>query len=663
MSEVTTKPKVYFPIRWKLLIPVLAMCAGSGYFGYTFLKRSWTAEYEKLVVEFSLKRLRSVSEQMESRLTARYRELESVCQNAYRLHKLGHTSAGNSIFQSAGEDLRKDLLAISFFRPETTGKVSYFQYVHWGLLADEELPRDVVEQINRKYPLNVRALLKNRDTRFFNRSVLNEHGEPISVVTLAFFGKSMGDFESPTLILADLRGDFLSKQENAGQLGEVFWMRRDGTLLAHPSSSLTYRFAEKPMTHEARGLIESATAFGEHTTWDREGSTYLSSVVPTAIEDVFAVSEIPMQSVTGTMKNLSLGIGVAFLGLVSGLIYFLTYFAGRLTSKIRAIEVSMLEIAQGYVPTRRMRYVDEFAAVAAAFQLVAAKALHGQSPNSQSPNSSSKSGGESANRELRFSEILQIETTQIAFYQPQTSAKNPATLWDASRLGNRLWFLMGNAGGDEGSLAAVTQLAKKTLPGLRTAKSKGNESISEQLAQLNTAVFNAFKGKVWLNLTAVELHLDSGKFYVVTAAGEAPLIVPSKLSANPEGSGGTEWLEQIEPKGIAESSVAVGMRGDTAYKAFESQLLAKDSFCLFQKDAGTIDTGPVSFRPEIKNVILRNGSTSAKDLRSHVFSGPSKGTVQNTLMMAIVQFGAAAAVGTKIEATKIEPAKNEAAAA
>jgi hypothetical protein len=636
------KPRVLFPIRWRLLIPVLAICAGSGYVGYTFLQRAWAQEYEKLLVEFSLKRLRSVSEQMESRLTQRYRELENICQKAYRLHKLKISTAA-TVFDSATPEIRKDLLGISFFRPEASGKVSYFHYVHWKLIAQKNLPRDIVDQINGKYPVNIRKLLSERETVFFNRSVLDEHGEPISVVTLAFFGKSMDDMQSPTLILADMRGDFLSKQENPGQLGEVFWMKQDGTVLAHPSAALAYRYAEQPMPHQARPLMESATAFGEHLRWVREGNPYLASVAPTAIDGVYAVSEVPVGTIYAPMHNLTLGIGVAFFGLVSGLCWFLAYVSGRLTGRVRSIEMALRELAQGYAPSRRLRYFDEFSAISNALQELVVKVTSTSNGFTQS-----QTAKEPHITELRLTEVLQVETTQIAFYQPPSTARNPATLWDVSRLGNRMWFLLGSAGGDPQMSSALIQNTKKALPGLRTAKgTKDSVELADQVGQLNRNLFEAFSGKAWLNLTAVELHLDSGKLFVVNAANEAPLMIPSKLQPSPQGTAGSDSIALTEPKGLNTESAAVGSRGDNAFKVWEGQLQARDAFCLFQKDTHAAEGGPISFRPEIRNLIQRYGCQSAKELRFKILTSTSKEKLQGSLMLGLVHFGAASSGAEK----------------
>jgi hypothetical protein len=52
----------------------------------------------------------------------------------------------------------------------------------------------------------------------------------------------------------------------------------------------------------------------------RDGKNYIATVVPTAVEDVFAVSEIALRATNGPLINLSHGIGVCFLGLASCLI-------------------------------------------------------------------------------------------------------------------------------------------------------------------------------------------------------------------------------------------------------------------------------------------------------------------------------------------------------
>jgi hypothetical protein len=71
------------------------------------------------------------------------------------------------------------------------------------------------------------------------------------------------------------------------------------------------------------------------------------------------------------------------------------------------------------------------------------------------------------------------------------------------------------------------------------------------------------KAKAWLNLTAVELYLDSGKIAVIHAANEAPLLIPSKFTPSPDGATGTDWISLMEPKAMMDSSVAVGSRGIT----------------------------------------------------------------------------------------------------
>lgn len=665
------KSRVLFPIRWKLLIPTLVICGGAGVMGYQFLKNSWDSEHEKLLVDFSLKRLKSVSDQMETRLQLRFRDLERVCQAGYRAQKLSQKNPSAAMFDNAGPELKKELLGVSFFQPESSGKVNYYQFVQWKLVQQANLPRDIVDQINKKYPLDIRALLKNPDVRFFNRTIVSEHGEPIPVITLAFFGRGMSPLESKTLILADLRGDFLSENGDNTQLGEVFWMKRDGTVLSHPSASLMLSHAERPMPYQARTLLEKATAFGEHTVFARDGMNYIASVVPTAVEDVFAVSEIALPANSGPMTNLLHGIGVCFLGLVSCLIFFQSFVSGRLTSRIRRIETSINEIAQGYMPSRRNRYFDEFAVLTNAIENLA-NARTGQIGQNAKPDSIQlKTEKEATLEPVHFSEVLQVETTQIAFFQAAKSAKNPTLLWDVSRLGNKVWFLLGNAGGDIGHAESVIRITKKTLPGVRAVKgSKETNPLAEQVTQLNKSLFDAFKGKAWLNLTAVELHLDSGKIAVIHAANEAPLLIPSKLTPSPDGTTGTDWISLMEPKGMMDSSVAVGSRGDNTFKPWEEQLVAQDSFCIFQKDTAAT-TGPLSFRPEIRNLILRNGCTSVKELRQNIVFSPAKALFQTTLTIAVVQFGGAKAakpapapapVSTPAPAAE-KPADDKAAAA
>jgi hypothetical protein len=651
------KSRVLFPIRWKLLIPTLVICGGAGVMGYQFLKNSWDSEHEKLLVDFSLKRLKSVSEQMETRLQMRFRDLERVCQAGYRAQTLSQKNPSAAIFDNAGPELKKELLGVSFFQPESSGKVNYYQFVQWKLVQQANLPRDIVDQLNKKYPLDIRALLKNPEVRFFNRTILSEHGEPIPVITLAFFGRGMSPLESKTLILADLRGDFLSENGDNAQLGEVFWMKRDGTILSHPSASLMLSHAERPMAYQARPLLEKATAFGEHTVFARDGENYIATVVPTAVEDVFAVSEIALAANSGPLANLSLGIGVCFLGLVSCLIFFQSFVAGRLTSRIRRIEVSINEISQGYIPSRRNRYFDEFAVLVNAIDNLANARVGQLGQASKTDSIQLKTEKEAALEPVHFSEVLQVETTQIAFFQAAKSAKNPTMIWDVSRLGNKVWFLLGNAGGDIGQAESVVQTTKKTLPGVRAVKgTKETNPLSEQVTQLNKVLFEAFKGKAWLNLTAVELHLDSGKIAVIHAANEAPLLIPSKLTPSPDGTTGTDWISLMEPKAMMDSSVAVGSRGDNTFKPWEEQLVAQDSFCIFQKDSAAT-TGPLSFRPEIRNLILRNGCASVKELRQNIVYSPAKALFQTTLTVAIVQFGGAKAAKPAAASTQAPAAE------
>lgn len=622
-----------FPIRWMLVFPTLAICAAAGYYGYAFLSRAWTAETERLLVTFSMKRLRSVSEQMETRIRSRYQEITTVCQRVYKTYRLKQPINAAEILDSVSPELSRDLIGLSFYTGDPEGKITHFSFVNFATLEESELPRDLVDEIERKYPINVRALMRKKGTELFNRSVLDENGEPIPVMTFAISGRGMDALQNPTLILADFKAGSISLQENAAQLGEVYWMKRDGTILAHPSAAMSYRYSLKPMEYDTASLMDRATEQGEHLVLQRDGHEYLTTVVPTALENVFGVAEVPTENSQASLKNLAFGIGVAFLGLVTALVFFLTYIAARITAKIARIERVVREVAQGFAPTRRLFFVDEFSWIASAVSELTRSRMQ---PTTEPGLNQSQASQNTDSAPLKFSDVLRVDTAELAFFQPQG---NPNPLfWDVSKMGSRLWLFLGCPGGSSQNFPSLMQTAKQTLGTIRASKTSAQSiSLSGQITQLNHAIHQGYGGTCWLNLAAAELDLSSGRLTVMNASGEAPLFSPGRLTANAEGTQDRDSA-QVDPKGITDSNVAVGSRAEASFKTWETQLGPKDAFCLFQKSQDENDDGIVSFRPELRRLILQIGNTSAGDLRSRLLNSPARKAFERSLTLAVVQF-------------------------
>ncbi len=499
--------RLFIPLKYKIVFPVLAAVVASGGLFYTVAKRTLVIESSRLGLALS----QSASE-------ARRAEAEMLLK--LRLFELEKLRLETGFFSRCSEDFRKEVIGITVYTPNRNGSFSAYYSSNTDLLRSKSLPLNTLALISTESPVDVAALAQKREPVLLNRSITLPSGDSLGVFSFVAYGKALDGHPAPTIIVADASQDFFASAFSSPGQPLSYVVSETGSLLLHPEPEKLVAFKTAPFPGFPLNKMPQDWTSGINFEWGKEGETTLASVLPFGIKGSYLYSEhksdtlIPL--LTRMVRESLLGL-YAVLGLCLAVTFWLTR---HLVNNIRNTAAVIEGVVRGEIyRTPEVKGRDEFIYVTDAFDRLF------PSLQQQLKREFEKGQKDSELATIQAVRAL-VSTPQTGYFEDwdftanrPTGAAEHQDIWEFNSFGNRRQIIVGRCSqpGISGTLLAV--LVRLTLDG---AKAR-TFTLVQTLELLNATLYSVFKGRISFSATALEVDLAGGAFSCVTAGSESPL--------------------------------------------------------------------------------------------------------------------------------------------
>jgi HAMP domain-containing protein len=518
--------RLFIPLKYKIVFPVLVAVIASGGLFYTVAKRTLEIESSRLGLALSQSASESRRAEVEILLKLRLFELEKL-----RLE--------TGFFSKCSEDFRNEVVGITVYTPNRDGTFSAYYSSNTDLLKKKALPINTLALIQKDSPVDTAALAQKREPVLLNRSVTLPSGVSLGVYSFVAYGKSLDGHPTPTVIVADALQDFFATAFSSPGQPLSYLVSESGNLIAHPDPEKLVAFKTTPFPGFPSDRMPQDWTAGINFEWGKEGERTLVSVLPFGIKGSYLYSEYQSDTLFPLLAKMR---RETLLGLyaVLGLCFAVTFWLTRhLVTNIRNTAAVIDGVVRGEIHrTPEVKGKDEFNYVTQAFDRLF--------PSLQLQLKREFERGQK-DSELAMLQAVRalVSTPQTGFFENWDFAANRPSgnadhqdIWEFNALGNRRQIILGRSSqpGVSGTLLAI--LVRLTLDSVKSR----SFTLVQTLEFLNTALYAVFKGRVTFTATAFEVDLVGGAFACVTAGSDGP-IRWEKQNGDPSGTVNSRTLK------------------------------------------------------------------------------------------------------------------------
>ncbi len=530
------------PLRFKLFLVAALGALGTAGVLYVVTEKAVTDHGAQVAMDTANTVNLATRSELETVVKAKLAEME-------RLTDLLPTVGEKALLMHASSDFRSELLSLTFYEPVGNGFKTR-TLSNASLISQKNLPSRTGYLLNQNQPLNLASLSRTQESSLLNRSFEYE-GKSIAVHSYVLYGKKLDGDPRSTLIVADVLADSLNSRLSRSETAPSFVVTEKGNLVAHPDGAKLTQYQKSFFPTFPVDLLPSNWTQGTRFSWQHDGEDYLSVVSPLGVPGLFLCAQSRKSKAEAVMASIreELGYGVwAVLGLV---VLFSQLIAWRLTRNVRNTAAAAQLLAKGeFDRIPKIIANDEFRIVRRAFRDLAESfkaRLRDEFERGQ------KDAVLATTQTLRASMGNPkpiADSWELVHHRP-LGVPSHQDFWDFYSVGNRRQIIIGTANIEGISGALLGLMLRTTLENIRRMASRYTArppAFSEVLELLNGAVYTAFKGRVTLVATAIEIDVDTGNlsFFncgaptsILWKAGPKTPILDEKMFAAQSGSLGS----------------------------------------------------------------------------------------------------------------------------
>jgi hypothetical protein len=470
-------------------------------FGTLVLKKTyfeWQSENQQIL-------LSSVKEKLKIEFQTTFKNLLEVARKATLKNTIRALPDTDPVFNDR-------LVRLSAFTPNREGEFVLRQWISEFSVAQHGLSTEYFQQIDQKNPIPLRKIAKRKEDTVFNRTLKGSENQGPALYSFVFFGKTHDAYPEPTLFVADI---VWQEETTLATNQDYFVVNAKGHILWHPILQ-KLASSEKFLSEELFDKIHSHES-DTFSLWETIENRF-TTVTPGPFSGTYMVAQNSIQSFNDLVVSLStVCFAVSLAGFsILGIILLLNL---RFQHKqlIRFAE-GIKQIDSGIVPSRRsiIRWA-EWRELSNIFEKHLARlSLLMAEKFEEGRQESEKMMAQMVRTSLTPPTQIQNDKIElISFRAPTHHESND--FWDIYLSENRLRIWMGTCNTKGMSAALLIALAKTELDTCRSSYPNSQQMLSKEAEHLNERVYKAYKGRYSLNVTGIELDLNSGKLTIINA--------------------------------------------------------------------------------------------------------------------------------------------------
>lgn len=610
--------RLILPIKFKVLFPALLGVAGCVLLFRDLALRGLNDDRNEFGMEVAQTVADALREDTETLVKFRLQELEKLAEDAQRGRE-------NRLFPRASSDFRSDVLAVEFFDPKGD-KFDTRSTVNTELLRAKELPPDLLARLNRSAPLNVAKLNRDRDSALINRSLLVDD-EAVPILSHVLFVRHLDGRLDGTIIVLDVLADRLLAKMRRSTTADAFLVNRDGELIAHSDPTLLVQYRNQAFPDFPLRLLSGDWTDGTTFTWNQSGKEWIHLVLPIGMPGVFLSSRVEKRQFTQVLAKLEEQFWLGAWAILGVLLVVSLFIAWGMKRNIRNTAATIQCLAQGdFDRMPKLSTRDEFLDVRDALSVFG-------------PRLRNRLAEEFA-RGQKDAQLATIQTLRAAMGNPVPSrfegwefiAHRPSEItplqdfWDFHSQGSRRQIIVGraNTAGISGLMMSV--MVRTTLDNLRRLSGKFSAqrppSLAELLEMLNAHIHAAFKGRICLQGTALELDVDSGAFSWINMNCPPPLRWVPTAEKKPV---------VIDDKTLAEQNSALGYQAVAGFRAINGFFAPGERFFISMDTILPKGAKEDASRKMMQKLIASEGRRSLADLKAAIADYPAQPLLKQNL--------------------------------
>ncbi len=597
--------RLIVPIKLKIFLPALIGVAGAVLLFRDLGLRGLNDDRNQFGMEMAQTVADSLREETETLVKFRLQELESLAEE-------GQKGREKNLFSRASSDFRSDVLAVEFFDPQSNGRFGIRTAVNKQLMKAKSLPASTLALMEKAAPLNVKKLNRERDTAILNRSFML--GEtPIAVLSHVLYVRHLDGRLDGTVIVLDVLADSLLAKMRRSTTAEAFLVNGAGELIAHSDTSLLVQYRNRAFPDFPIARMGANWKEGADFLWEQDGKEWIGLVTPLGLPGIFISSRVEKRQFTQVLAKLEEQFYLGAWAILGALLIVTGFISWGLKRNIRNTAATLQCFAQGdFERVPKLVTYDEFLDVRDAIADFAPRLRNRLE--------------EEFTRGQKDAQLATIQTLRAAMGNPVPSqfegwefiAQRPVDLtplqdfWDFHQNGSRRQIIVGrvNTSGVSGLMLAV--MARTTMDNLRRLSAKFGQrstSLAELLEMLNAHIHAAFKGRVFMQATALELDIDTGAFSWLNLGSPAPLRWVPMADKNPV---------SIDDKTLSAQNPALGYQAIGGFRAIDGIFAPGERFLVSMDTIVAKGAKEDASRLLIQPLILSEGRKSLAELKSAI---------------------------------------------
>ncbi|MBY0370268.1 serine/threonine-protein phosphatase [bacterium] len=423
-------------------------------------------------------------------------------------------SSQSRFFEAASEELREELLSVTYYRPAKT-QASIQSLTNTALLRHLGLPRNTPLLVEEAIPLDLEALPEAQSVTWLNRS-FTHGGKAVGIQTAVFYQPG----NQPMLVVANLISEPLQALLQNESGARTYLVDLEGQLVAHADTDMQALFVRTPFPAFAKAELPETWVEGSRI---ENGDTF-QFTAPTAFHNVFLVSTAQTREYASLLSDIDdkfMFGGWSILGLA---LAYATWLSWRLRRNTLNTAAALNQLASGEMESiPKIRGRDEFLAIKTAFERLLPefqKKLFDEFSKGQ--RDALYAATQSLRATLQVPTVTDFTGWNSDILRP-TAPSSLQDFWDCRTYGNRRQFLIGRSSTDGVSGVLLGLFARATLDNIRRLAQQingGRElSMLETLEILNGTLYSAFQGRTTLLANVCDLNLDTGELTWINAGG------------------------------------------------------------------------------------------------------------------------------------------------
>ncbi len=598
--------RLILPIKLKVFFPALLGVAGCVLLFRDLALRGLNDDRTAFGLEVAQTVADVLREDTETLVKFRLQELEKLAGEAQRGHE-------NRLFLRASSDFRSDVVAVEFFDPKGDGKFETRSAINADLLKARDLPVNLLALMNGAAPIDVARLDRDRDSTLINRSVLVD-GKPVPVLSHVLFVRHLDGRLNGTIIVLDVLADSLLAKMRRSTTAETFLVNRAGELIAHSDPTLLVQYRNQAFPDFPLNLLTEDWSQGTTFSWNQDGREWIHLVLPLGMPGVLLSARVEKRQFTEVLAKLEEQFWLGAWAILGVLVVLTGLVAWGLKRNIRNTAATIQCLAQGdFDRMPKLSTRDEFLDVRDAFSVFG-------------PRLRNRLAEEFA-RGQKDAQLATIQTLRAAMGNPVPSrfegwefiAHRPSDLtplqdfWDFHQQGGRRQIIVGraNTAGIPGLMMSV--MIRTTMDNLRRLSGKFSTqrppSLAELLEMLNAHIHAAFKGRICLQGTALEMDIDTGAFSWINMASPTPLRWVPTVEKKPV---------VIDDKTLSEQNPALGQQAIAGFRAINGFFAPGERFFISMDTILPKGAKEDASRKMMQKLIVSEGRKSLADLKAAI---------------------------------------------